>query len=114
MKQNKQRGLVPPRRCGRQNKQQYEKTECDQERNGRAGKPTHNKNIFGAAAAVCGRGSIVGRGSNYYVVGLVPCYPVCHLLLALSAAFSLRPLPSPLPIPSNANHNGCGRVERTV
>ena len=25
-----------------------------------------NKNIFGAAAAVCGMGSIVGRGSTYY------------------------------------------------
>ena len=104
----------PPGDVAGKTEQQYEKTEYDQGRKGRTGKPKHNKNIFGAAAAVCGRGSIVGRGSTYYVVGLVPCYPVCHLLPALSAAFSLRPLPSPLPIPLDATHNGCGRVERTV
>ena len=67
--------------------QQYEKTECDQVRKARTGKPKHNQNIFGAAAAVCGRGSIAGRGSTYDVVGLVPCYRVCHLLPALSASF---------------------------
>ena len=72
------------------------------------------QNIYGAAVAVCGRGRIVGRGSTHYVIGLVPCHPICHLLPALSAAFSLRPLPSPLPIPLDATHNGCGRVEKMV
>ena len=104
----------PPGDVVGKTEQQYEKTENDQDRKGRTGKPKHNKNIFGAAAAVCGRGSVVGRGSTYYVVALVPCYSVCHLHPALSAAFSLRPLPSPLHIPLAATHNGCGRVERTV
>ena len=103
---------MPPRRFGRQNRTAVQKTEYDQGRKGRTRKPKHDKNIFGAATAVCGRGSIVGRGSTYYIVGLVPCYPVCHLLPALSAAFSLRPLPSPVPIPLDATHNGCGRDSR--
>ena len=41
--------------------QQYEKTEYDQRPKGRTGKPKYNKIIFGAAAAVCGRGSIVSE-----------------------------------------------------
>ena len=94
--------------------QQYEKTGYDLGRKGRTGKTEAQQNIFGAAAAVCRKGSIVGRGSTFYVVGLVPCYPVCHLLPTLSAALSLRPLPPPFPIPLDATHNGCGRVERTV
>ena len=47
-------------------KQQYKKTEYNQGRKGKTEKPKHNKNIFGAAAAAFGRGSIVGRGSTYY------------------------------------------------
>ena len=27
---------------------------------------------------VVGVAYVVGRSSTYYVVGLVPCYPVCH------------------------------------
>ena len=81
--------MPPPGDVEGKTELKYEKTKYDQGRKGRTGKPKHNKNIFGAAAAVCGRGSIVGRGSTYNVVGLVPCYPVCHLLPALSA--SCRP-----------------------
>ena len=56
----------PPGDVAGKTEQQYEKTEYDQGRKGRTGKPKHNKNIFGAAAAAFGRGSIVGRGSTYY------------------------------------------------
>ena len=65
----------PPGDVAGKTEQRYEKTEYDQGRKGRTRKPKHDKNIFGAATAVCGRGSIVSRGFTY-VVGLVPCYPV--------------------------------------
>ena len=73
------------------------------------------KQFRGSRSSFCGRGSIVGRGSTHCVVGLVSCYPVCHLLPALSAACSLRPLPSPLPIPLDATRDmspitGLGRA----
>ena len=97
----------------KQNSSRRKQSKTKSEREEQENRST-SKNISGAAAAVCGRVSIVGRGSTYYVVGLVPCYPVCLLLPALSAVVSLRPLPSPLPIPLDATHNGCGRVERTV
>ena len=64
----------PPGDVAGRTEQQYEKAEYNRVRKAKTGKPKHNKNIFGAASAVCGRGSIVGRGSTYDVVGLVPCY----------------------------------------
>ena len=73
----------PPEDVAGKTKQQYEKTEQDQGRKGRTGKPKHNKNIFGAAAAVCGRGSIVNRGSTYYAVVLVPCYTMSAISFLL-------------------------------
>ena len=79
--------------------QQYEKTEYDQGRKGRTGKPEHNKNIVGAAAAVCGRGNKVGKGSAYYVVGLVPCYlsAISFLLCQPHFPFDRYPPPSLFP-----------------
>ena len=58
-------------------------------------KPRRKKTTFKAAAAVCGAGSL----GWCPLVGLVPCYPVCHLLPAfVNRGFlvSLQPLPSPL------------------
>ena len=58
------------------------------ERKERTGKPKHNKSTFEAAAAVCDTSTryiayLVGRVYvRTYVVGLLPCYPVCRLLTA--------------------------------
>ena len=55
-------------------KNKNERKDCQQNQKSRSKKTT-----FKAAAAVCGSGSL-GRCP---LVGLVPCYPVCHLLPAL-------------------------------
>ena len=39
------------------------------------------------------------------MVGLEPCYPVCHLLPAF--VNGVFPTTVPLPIPLDATHNGC-------
>ena len=86
----------PPGDVAGKTEQQYEETEYDQVRKGRTGKPKHNKNIFGAAAAVCGRGSIVGRGSTYLLCcrsgPLLPCLPS-------PSCFVSRVFPSTVTIP---------------
>ena len=109
--QHKLKGVVHPRRCGRQNRTVRENRVRPRPKE-KDRKTEAQQNIFGEDAAVCGRRSIVGRGSTYYVVGLVSCYPVYHLLPEMSAAFSLGPLPSPLPIALDATHNGCERTIR--
>ena len=73
-RQNYQAGSPLPRQRSTFRKNRNERKECQQNKKSRSKKTT-----FKAAAAVCGAG-ILGRCP---LVGLVPCYPVCHLLPAL-------------------------------
>ena len=90
----------PPGDVAGKTEQQYEKTESDQGRKGRAQKPNHNKNIFGAAAAFCGRGSIVGREvlpTTLSVWSPVTLSVISFLLCQPRFPFDLYPPPSLFP-----------------
>ena len=99
-RQNYQAGSPLPRQRSTFRKNRNERKECQQNKKSRSKKTT-----FKAAAAVCGAG-ILGRCP---LVGLVPCYPVCHLLPALVNRGFPTILPPSLPIPLDAAHTDAWR-----